>query len=138
MENVRGMCFLRLCCYICKMPSVGDDVGVWYGFVAVAQYSKQNKINSHMYLYIHIYLMRAYLHRSQQHMRCVLTSKIPKLFELLARIKMNKKKTQRNFIWQNIGAQKMEYAMDRYECIFLYLHKYNNQHGWSETRKRKN
>lgn len=37
----RVMCFLRLCCYFYKMPSVddddddGDDVGVWYGFVAV-------------------------------------------------------------------------------------------------------
>lgn len=80
---VRGMCFLRLCCYFCKMPTVDDDVGVWYGFVAVIRFSKQN---NNMYTCL-AYMHERYLHRFQ-HMGCVLASKN-------AQVIFNNCKTQR-------------------------------------------
>lgn len=33
--------------WLCK-DAISDDVGAWYGLVAVIQFSKQNKINNHM------------------------------------------------------------------------------------------
>lgn len=52
MERFRGCVFCACVVTFARCHQLDDDVGVWYGmFVAVVQFSKQNKINK---LHVHI------------------------------------------------------------------------------------